>query len=67
VKTHYYPEDRPDSDMRTACGLSDGRKVGTLITSFFKIIKSNERCKTCNKRFKKDQHETPTNKTTKVQ
>jgi len=52
-KTHYYPKNYV-FDRTTACGR-DGRKVGGLITFFFKMIKCSERCKICNKQFKKDQ------------
>ena len=56
MKTHYYPDNKPDTDMTTACGR-DGHKTGGFISFFFNVVKSNERCKVCDKRFKKDQRE----------
>ena len=51
-KTHYYPYEYA-TDRITACGR-DGRKVGGLIKFFFRIEKRSERCKVCDKRFRKD-------------
>lgn len=58
-KNHYYPCDGPtdaDGYGKTACGRL-GRKTGGFIAFFFKVVKHNERCKICNKRFEKDQNE----------
>ncbi len=55
-KYHYYPNSSPDTDNMTACGR-DGRKVGGLISFFFRGIKRNIRCKTCDKQFKKEEVE----------
>ena len=52
-KFHYYPDGKSDLDRMTACGR-DGRKSGGLISSFFKIINHEDRCKICLKQFKKD-------------
>ena len=51
-KTHYYPNEYTN-DRTTACGR-DGHKVGGLIKFFFQIEKVDERCKVCDKRFRKD-------------
>jgi len=56
-KTHYYP-DSPEDGWETACGR-DGRETGGFIAFFFKTVEQDERCKVCNKRFEKDQRETP--------
>lgn len=55
MKLHYYPDDWADTDWTTACGRN-GHKTGGFIAFFFKMLKSHERCKICNKRFKKDQN-----------
>ena len=55
-KTHYYPNSRPDTDDTTACGR-DGRKIGGLISFFFRETKRSERCKTCDKQFRKEEAE----------
>ena len=55
---HYYP---PDTDTRTACGRRgdkrkrDGCKIGGLIAYFFRHVRLDLRCKTCQKQFEKDQ------------
>ena len=54
-KTHYYP-DLPTDGWKTACGR-DGRKTGGFIAFFFKVVHLGERCRVCNKRYQKDQHE----------
>lgn len=56
MKQHYYSCDSTtdkDGYGKTACGRL-GREVGGLIAYFFKIIKTDRRCKICDKRFKKD-------------
>lgn len=57
MKQHYYPNEFT-TNRTTACGR-DGRKTGGLIAYFFKITNITDRCKVCNRRFKKDQCETP--------
>lgn len=56
-KTHYYNNHSIDDDhWPTACGCN-GREVGGLIDVFFEMTRNSERCKTCNKIFKKEQNE----------
>ncbi|MCK5617532.1 hypothetical protein KAR91_87520 [Candidatus Pacearchaeota archaeon] len=64
MKEHYYPDDWAETDWTVACGRN-GHKTGGLIAFFFGMIEQHERCKVCDKRFKKDQHETP-NQTPKI-
>ncbi len=48
-KYHWYADDRSDDDHTTACGR-DGKKVGGLITPFFRIgidRRDRKNCKTC--------------------
>ncbi len=49
-KYHLYPDKLADTDNTTACGR-DGRKVGGLISVFFKETKEKVRCKTRNRIF----------------
>ena len=65
MKEHYYPN-AYTTNRTTACGRN-GYETGGLIASFFKLMKSDDRCKVCNKRFKKDQCEKKTNQTPKIQ
>lgn len=54
-KCHLYLGESPvakDGYGKTACGR-EGREVGGLIKFFFKAIISKQRCKTCNKIYKR--------------
>lgn len=53
---HYYPESKPDTSNTTACGR-DGRKTGGFVSFFFGQCKQSERCKTCDKQFRKEELE----------
>lgn len=55
-RTHYYPKSRSDTDDTTACGR-DGRKTGGFISFFFRQTKRSERCKICDKWFRKEELE----------
>lgn len=52
-ESHWYPEEGvtdKDGYGFTACGRK-GRDVGGLITPFFKMIKTKQRCRVCNKKY----------------
>ena len=51
---HYYAVNPPTIDRTTACGR-DGYAVGCLIAYFFEAMPLKSRCKTCQKKYKKDQ------------
>lgn len=52
-KYHYYPNSKSDTDDTTACGR-DGFKTGGFISFFFRQTKQSERCKVCDKQFRKE-------------
>lgn len=49
-KYHWYDDDTGDGFGPTACGR-DGKKVGGLITYWFKMVKIKDRCKICNRKY----------------